>query len=160
VQPSHEETDKCLRGAAPRGSFSDGGLPREGQRCAGCAPRSGLQPCSDHSNCAPLLVLILNARSWSPRSLRVCPWLSDLFAWGQGSGHTNTCTCQLILEPGAPKSSLGPKHGKANNNNNIYVVRPPKRDWLPRGPCLRVECMPVVPLGSLTPCNVTPSLIV
>jgi hypothetical protein len=30
--------------------------------------------------------------------------------------------------------------------------------WLHRGPRLRVACMPVVPLGSLTPCSVAPCL--
>jgi hypothetical protein len=44
-------------------------------------------------------------------------------------------------------------------NNNIYLVRPPRGGWLHRRSRLGVACMPVVPLGSLTPCSVTPSLI-
>jgi hypothetical protein len=40
------------------------------------------------------------------------------------------------------------------NNNNIYLVKPPRGDWLHRGSRLRVACMPVVPLGALTPCSV------
>jgi hypothetical protein len=45
------------------------------------------------------------------------------------------------------------------NNNNIYLVRSPRCGWLHRGLRLRVAFMPVVPLGSFTPCSVTPSLI-
>jgi hypothetical protein len=45
------------------------------------------------------------------------------------------------------------------NDDDIWWVRPPRGGWLHRGSRLRVACMPVVPLGSLTPCSVTPSLI-
>jgi hypothetical protein len=46
----------------------------------------------------------------------------------------------------------------AYNNNNIYLVRPPRGGWLHRGSHLRVAGMPVVPLGSLTRCSVVPFL--
>jgi hypothetical protein len=50
------------------------------------------------------------------------------------------------------------RNEKLHNNNNIYVVRPPRGGWLHLHPRLGVACMPVVPLGSLTPCSLTPSL--
>jgi hypothetical protein len=40
----------------------------------------------------------------------------------------------------------------AVNNNNIYLVRPPRVGWLHRIPRSRVAVMPTDPLGSLTSC--------
>jgi hypothetical protein len=37
------------------------------------------------------------------------------------------------------------------NNNNIYLARPPRGGWLHRSEHLRVAVMPTGPLGSLTP---------
>jgi hypothetical protein len=58
-----------------------------------------------------------------------------------------------------PHSGPVPDLPTLNNNNNIYLVRPPRGGWLHRGSRLRVACIPVVPLGCVTPCSVTPSLI-
>jgi hypothetical protein len=37
--------------------------------------------------------------------------------------------------------------------NKHTLVRPPRGGWLHRGPHLRVAGMPVVALGSITPCS-------
>jgi hypothetical protein len=41
----------------------------------------------------------------------------------------------------------------ADNNNNIYLVRPPRGGWLHRSPRVRVAVCQPVPYGSLTPCK-------
>jgi hypothetical protein len=65
----------------------------------------------------------------------------------------------VVDTPNSPITSLvACRMGVQSNYSNIYLVRPTRGGWLHRGSRLRVACMPVVPLGSLTPCSVAPCL--
>jgi hypothetical protein len=81
------------------------------------------------------------------------PWAVDgRFKPGEGRWYRLVGWQEEGIEGGSKTRRFKPL------NNNIYLARPPRGGWLHRGSRLRVACMPVVSLGSLTPCSVTPSL--